>query len=124
MNARVAEFHRGPFAALTDNNILHFAKTVRESLTPPIVIILVSILSRKLLAARYILEIAILSDYCSASVWVTHIPRLVELADDLLSWVHCLNTSMCIFDEYDIFRMSEQNTWYAFDVRILMAVSR
>ena len=104
MNARVAELHRGPFAALTYNNILHFAKTVREGLPPSLVVILVSILSRKLLASRNILEIAILSDYCCASVWVAHVPRLVKLADNLLSWVHCLDTSMCKLDEYDILR--------------------
>jgi hypothetical protein len=93
MNARVAKFYRGPFAALTDNNILHFAKTVWESLTPPIVVILVSILSRKLLSERYILEIAILSDYCSASVWVTHIPRLVEPAA-LQNLKNCFGVAM------------------------------
>ena len=47
--------------------------------------------TRKLLTTHNILEIEILSDNYSASIQIAHGPRLVELADNLLSTAHCFD---------------------------------
>jgi hypothetical protein len=73
---------------LADDDILDLAKPVGKGLPPAVVVGPVGVLSRKLLAARDILEIAALFDDGSTSVRVAQIPGFVELPDNLFGRMH------------------------------------
>jgi hypothetical protein len=73
---------------LADDDILDLAKPVGKGLPPAVVVGPVGVLSRKLLAARDILEIAALCDDGSTSVRVAQIPGFVELPDNLFGRMH------------------------------------
>jgi hypothetical protein len=83
MGPRVPKLDDCPFTALTDNDVLDLAKSVRKRFSPTMVISFVRILSRLPLTPCNVFEPTIVRDYLCAAIRVTHIPGFVKLTNNI-----------------------------------------